>query len=100
MFESVLGLGLLAGTILLAVAGYVISRGFVRRRLRFVDAVRSPLAPIVAGIGAFILAWPLSWLPVISATPAVVFGFACAFGTASGVRALRRADFNSRQQRP
>ena len=100
MFESVLGLGLLAGTILLAVAGYVISRDFVRRHLRFVDAVRSPLAPIVAGIGAFILAWPLSWLPVISATPAVVFGFACAFGTASGVRALRRADFNSRQLRP
>ena len=100
MFDSLLGLGLLAGTIFLGVAGYVISRDFVRRRLRFVDAVRSPLAPILAGIGAFILAWPLSWLPLISATPAVVFGFACAFGTASGVRALRRADWNSRQLKP
>lgn len=100
MFDSLLGLGLLAGTILLGVAGYVISRDFVRRRLRFVDAVRSPLTPVLVGIGAFILAWPLSWLPLISATPAVVFGFACAFGTASGVRALRRADWNSRQLRP
>ena len=100
MFDSLLSLGLLAGTIVLGVAGYMLSRDFVRRRLRFVDAIRSPLAPIAAGIGAFLLAWPLSWLPLISATPAVVFGFACAFGTASGVRALRRTEWSSRQLRP
>ena len=100
MFDSLLSLGLLAGTILLGAAGYFLSRDFVRRRLRFVDAVRSPLAPIAAGVGAFILAWPLSWLPLITATPAVVLGFACAFGTASGVRALRRGDSTSRQLMP
>jgi uncharacterized membrane protein len=91
MFE----LAMLFGTTLLAITGYVLSRDFVRRRLRFVDAIRSPLAPIAAGIGAFLLAFPLSFLPLITLTPAVVLGFACAFGTASGVRALRRADYNS-----
>ena len=91
---------MLFGTTLLAIAGYVISRDFVRRRLRFVDSMRSPLAPIAAGIGAFLLFWPLSFLPLISVTPAVVLGFACAFGTASGVRALRRADYNSRNLLP
>ena len=96
MFE----LAMLFGTTMLAIAGYVISRDFVRRRLRFVDAIRSPIAPVVAGILAFMLAWPLSLLPIISVTPAVVLGFACAFGTASGVRALRRADFNSRRLLP
>jgi hypothetical protein len=41
------------------------------------------------------VAWPISWLPLISVTPAVVLGFACAFGTASGVRALRRGELHS-----
>lgn len=100
MFETVIGGVLLLGTIVLGVGGYLISRDFVRRRLRFVDAVRSPLAPIAAGVAAFLLLWPLSWLPVISATPAVVFGFGCAFGTASGVKALRRFDGEHRQLRP
>ena len=59
------------------------AKDFVRKKLRFVDAVRSPLAPILAGIAAFLLLWPLSWLPLITATPAVVFAFGCAFGTAS-----------------
>ena len=44
---------------------------------------------------SFLVLWPLSWLPIISATPAVVFAFGCAFGTASGVKALRRYDAGS-----
>ncbi len=100
MFGSLLEIAILGGTLLLGIGGYLISRNFVRRRLRFVDAIRSPLAPIAAGILAFLVAWPISWLPLISATPAVVLGFACAFGTASGVRALKRGDFNSRQLMP
>jgi len=100
MFGSLIQLIVLGGTVALAIAGYVISRNFVRRRLRFVDAVRSPLAPIAAGIIGFLVFWPLSLLPIISVTPAVVLGFACAFGTASGVRALRRGEWNSRQLTP
>lgn len=96
MIGTMIGLVMLLGTIVLGVGGYFMARDFVRKKLRFVDAVRSPLAPIVAGIGAFLVLWPLSWLPVISATPAVVFAFGCAFGTASGVKALKRYDTGSR----
>ena len=96
----VFGLITLFATVVLGVGGYLFARDFVRKRLRFVDAIRSPLAPIAAGVAAFLLLWPLSWLPIISATPAVVFGFGCAFGTASGVRALRRYDAGSRQLMP
>ena len=100
MIGTIIGLITLLGTIVLGVGGYVLAKDFVRKKLRFVDAVRSPLAPILVGIGAFLLLWPLSWLPIISATPAVVFAFGCAFGTASGVKALRRYDGGSRQLMP
>ena len=97
MLGTMIGLITLLGTIVLGVGGYFLARDFVRKKLRFVDAVRSPLAPIVAGVVAFLALWPLSWLPIISATPAVVFAFGCAFGTASGVKALRRYDAGYRQ---
>src|SRR2546426_4973292 len=42
-------LGLLIGAAALG-GGFVATRNFVRRRPRFVDAVRSPAAPLVAGI--------------------------------------------------
>ncbi|HEX6645418.1 MAG TPA: hypothetical protein VF037_12125 [Gemmatimonadales bacterium] len=100
MIGTMIGLITLFATVVLGVGGYLFARDFVRKRLRFVDAIRSPLAPIAAGVAAFLLLWPLSWLPIISATPAVVFGFGCAFGTASGVRALRRYDAGSRQLMP
>jgi len=87
-------------TVAAGIGGFVVSRDFVRHRLRFVDAVRSPLAPLLAGVVAFAVTWPLSILPFISVGMAVVFGFGCAFGTASGVKALRRADYNDRQLRP
>ncbi len=94
-----IGTILTAGTILLGIAGFMLSRDFVRNRLRFVDAVRSPLAPIAAGILAFFIAWPLSILPFVGVSTAVVFAFGCAFGTASGVKALKRGEYNERQIR-
>src|SRR5687767_13718378 len=98
MFGSLSDLTVLNGTVQLASCRYVISRHIIRRRLRFVVAIRSPLAPIAAGVLAFLVAWPISWLPIVSVTPAVVLGFACAFGTASGVRALRRGELHSGRQ--
>jgi|SwirhisoilCB1_FD_contig_31_1520321_length_337_multi_2_in_0_out_0_1 dolichyl-phosphate-mannose--protein O-mannosyl transferase len=94
-----IGIILTAATIAVAVAGFVVSRDFVRNRLRFVDAARSPLAPLAAGVIAFVVAWPLSFLPFITITTAVIFAFACAFGTASGIKALKRGDYNERQIR-
>ena len=55
--------------ILLAVAagvtGYLMARSFVRNRLRFVDAIHSGWAPLVAGALAFTFAWPLALLPLV-----------------------------------
>lgn len=77
-------------TIAAGLAGFLIARNFVRRRLRYVDAVYSPLAPVVAGGVAALIAWPVSALPLITAMASALFGIGSGFGTASGVKALKR----------
>jgi len=86
---SWLSLGITAAAV---VVGYVVARNFVRRRLRFVDGIRSPFAPWLAGLGAALIAWPAALLPLITTTTTALFGVAAGFGTASGVRALKRGD--------
>ncbi|HET8649511.1 MAG TPA: hypothetical protein VFL95_05700 [Gemmatimonadales bacterium] len=82
----------LAITVAAGIAGFVLARRFVRRRLRFVDAVRSPLAPLIAGAAAAVVVWPAALLPMITGTTAVIFGVGTGLGTASGVKALKRGD--------
>jgi hypothetical protein len=68
-------------------AGFFQSRGFVADRLRYVDAVRSPSAPLVAGVAAAAVAAPIVWLiPVIGGFTALAFGAAVGLGTRAGVR--------------
>lgn len=69
--------------------GFTLARNFVRRRLRFVDRVHSPLAPLIAGAVATLIAWPAVLLPFVTFATAVVFGIGTGLGTASGARALR-----------
>jgi hypothetical protein len=78
------------------VIGFVLTRNFVRRRLRFVDAVHSPFAPIVAGAIATIVAWPAAVLPFITFVTALTFGLGTGLGTASGSRAVRDASAHRR----
>lgn len=70
------------------------ARGFVRRRLRFVDAVRSPVAPVLAAVGAAILVMPLTLLPLVkilvTGVTAALVGVGAGLGTRSGVKALQR----------
>ena len=80
--------------------GFILTRNFVRRRLRFVDAVHSPIAPLVAGTAAALIAWPAVLLPLVTVTTAVVFGIGAALGTASGARALRHDDPSHRRLMP
>jgi hypothetical protein len=84
-----------AGTI-----GYLLARTFVSRRLRFVDAIHSPMAPLIAGILAAAVAWPASVLPFVTLTTALVFGIGTGLGTASGSRAVRQAAAGHRQLTP
>jgi len=80
--------------------GYLVARNFVRRRLRFVDAVQSPLAPVVAGLLATLVFWPLSLLPLVKLSTAILFGIGTAMGTASGARAIRHQEGEQRRLTP
>jgi hypothetical protein len=72
--------------------GYVRSRSFVARRMRFVDAVQRPAAPLIAGAAAMALAVPVVWvLPIIGGGTALIFGIAVAAGTRAGARNIRRS---------
>ncbi len=76
--------------LLLAVAalggGFLGARSFVRRRLRFVDAIRRPAAPLVAGVAATAIALPVAALPIVTVATAIAFGAGVAGGVASGRR--------------
>ncbi|MBA2457591.1 MAG: hypothetical protein H0V43_01395 [Gemmatimonadales bacterium] len=87
-------------TLAAGLGGYLLARGFVRRRLRFVDAAQSRFAPYIAGIVAGLAILPLALLPLVSGITAVVFGVGAALGTASAVRIIRRADGELRRLTP
>ena len=80
-----IALGLLIGAAALG-GGFVTTRNFVRRRLRFVDAVQKPAAPLLAGLAATAVALPVAFLPVVTVGTAVAFGVGVAGGVASGRR--------------
>ena len=68
-------------------AGYHYTRRFVKERLRFVDAVQKPAAPIVAGAVTALIAAPVvALLPLVGAGTAVAAGVGVAVGVASGRR--------------
>ncbi|HEX4632315.1 MAG TPA: hypothetical protein VH163_00680 [Gemmatimonadales bacterium] len=79
--------GLLVGVAAL-VGGYVVSRRFVRRKLRFVDAVQSPAAPLIAGVVAGAVFLPVTILPLVTVLTAAAFGIGVGSGVASGRKAL------------
>ena len=66
------------------VGGFIISRNFVRRRLRFVDAIQRPSAPLIAGVAVAAVALPVALLPVVTIGTAVALGVGVAGGVASG----------------
>jgi hypothetical protein len=79
MVTFLIGLAALAG-------GFVATRSFVRRRLRFVDAIHRPAAPLIAGLAAGAVALPVAALPLVTVGTAVAFGVGVAGGVASGRR--------------
>ena len=82
MFELLVTVGAVIG-------GFVIARDFVRSRLRFVDAIHHPLAPVLAGIAAALVTWPLALLPVITTGTAAGFGLGAGLGTRRGQKLLK-----------
>jgi len=80
--------------------GFILTRNFVRRRLRFVDAVHSPFAPFITGLAAALLVSPAVLLPLVSTGTAIAFGIGAGWGTASGARALRVQESGRRRLTP
>jgi hypothetical protein len=66
------------------IGGFVVTRDFVRRRLRFVDLIQKPAAPLIAGAAAVVVALPATLLPIVTVGTAVAFGIGVAGGVASG----------------
>ncbi|HEX2217927.1 MAG TPA: hypothetical protein VHG35_03940 [Gemmatimonadales bacterium] len=87
-------------TLAAGLIGYLLARRFVSRRLRFVDAVQSRFAPFVAAVAGALTISPLTVLPLITLTTAMVFGIGAGLGTASGARLVRRADVQLRRLAP
>jgi hypothetical protein len=86
------GLLALALSAAAAVIGYTRARAFVRDRLRYVDAIQSPVAPVVAAIGACVVAAPIvAFLPLVGSGTAIAFGLSVGIGVANGQRDVRRA---------
>jgi len=76
-----------------AFGGFILARTFVRRRLRFVNAIQSPWAPWIVGVAAALIALPVAWvLPLVTKGAAYVFGLGSGLGTASGAKALKRGE--------
>ena len=74
------------------IIGFTQAKDFVSRRLRYVDAARSPLAPLVAGAGAALIAAPIVWLlPFMGGASALAFGLSVGFGVAAGNKEIRRS---------
>lgn len=78
-------------TFLVTLAGFVLSQRFVENRLRYVDAVQRPYAPLVAGAIATAVALPVvGLLPLVGVGTAILFGVSVFAGVASGAREIRR----------
>ncbi|HEV8599990.1 MAG TPA: hypothetical protein VGQ69_11565 [Gemmatimonadales bacterium] len=92
MFNTIFGLLALGITVVSGVLAFGFARGFVRRRLRFVDAVRSPLTPFVAGGLGLLVAAPFTLLPLVGGATVAVVGLGAGLGAKSGVTAIRRGD--------
>lgn len=81
----------LAISIAASFIGYSIARDFTTRKLRFVNAVHSLKAPILAGLAGVLLAMPVAWLlPLIGTGTAVAFGISVGMGVTAGARDIRR----------
>jgi hypothetical protein len=76
-----LGLAIAAAAL---IGGFIVSRNFVRRRLRYVDAMQKPAVPLLAGAAVAVVALPVALLPIVTVGTAVALGVGVAGGVASG----------------
>lgn len=83
-------------TVAAGVFAFGLAREYVRNRLRFVDALRHPIAPWLVALLATVILVPvvalLHVVHLVGMGTALVVGGATGLGTASGVKALKRGE--------
>ena len=74
--------------------GYMKARQFVASRLRFVDFAQNRFLPVVAGVGAWLVALPLvALLPIVGGGTALALGIGVGTGAAVGAKDIRLARY-------
>ena len=85
------GLLISVGVFLGLWVGHNVTRDYVAKRLRFVDAIHKPYVPLLAGGVAAAVAMPITaLLPFVGAGTAIAVGVAVGFGVLNGARDVRR----------
>lgn len=78
-------IGLLVGAVAL-VGGYMTSKDFTKRKLRYVDVAHSRAAPWVAGGVAALITAPVTILPIITGATVLALGAGVGLGVKSAQR--------------
>ena len=88
----------IAVSVVASAMGYRWARNVMNKRLRYVDAAQSRVAPIVAGVVAGLLVLPFTLLPLIGAVTglgtAIAMGLGVGLGVASASRDIRLAVYH------
>jgi hypothetical protein len=74
--------------------GFAVARRYVRDRLKYVDAVQTMRAPIIAGLVAWAILMPFTMLPFIGVGTAIVFGLSVGLGVRAGAADIRVGRLN------
>ena len=69
--------------------GFAVARRYVRDRLKFVDAIHTMKAPILAGLVGWAVFMPLTMLPLIGVGTAIVFGLSVGLGVRAGAKDIK-----------
>lgn len=87
-FGSMIGLAI---AIAASMVGYWQARQFTQTKLRFVDGVHKMGVPLLAGLGAALIATPIVWiLPLVGTGTALLFGLGVALGVSAGAKEIRK----------
>ena len=76
--------------LIVAALGFWQARNFVSSRLRYVNGIQNPIAPVLGGLLAWLIAMPFSLLPLVTGGTALLFGASVATGIVSGARDVRK----------
>ncbi len=81
----------IAIAVIASILAYAQARNFVTRRLRYVDAVQSMIAPVVAGLATFVVLLPVvGLLPIVGVGTAASVAISVGTGVLAGARDVKQ----------